>query len=246
MPRNGAALRFPIESELAGRISVPSYYDPSGDEKVSDGNLESGFLAGGLPCGAITEICGPTSSDRTSLLLSVFASRTLAAEVCALIDGGDAFDPNSARATGVQLDRLLWVRCQNLDQALRATDLVLHAGGFGLVALDLGDIPPETVNSVSPSVWFRFRRAVAHTPTRFLVLEQEPHAGSSASLVLRMEAEATYWSQAANGRQDWVPDPHARLFAGSCWRSEVMRSRGHRVVGTRFNSSTAAIGAGGI
>ena len=91
------------------------------------------------------------------------------------------------------LKQLLWVRCRNIDQALRATDLVLHGGGFGLVALDLGDIPPEVVRYVPLNVWFRFRRAVEHTPTIFLVLEQEPHAKTCASLVLRMETEAAHW-----------------------------------------------------
>lgn len=242
MLRNIAVLRSQIESSLAGRINAPfSPCNSKAEQKALAGNPEVDLLARGLPRGAVAEICGATSSGRTSLLLAAIASGTGGGEVCALIDGSDTFDPFSASAAGVQLDQLLWVRCQNIDQALRATDLVLHAGGFGLVALDLGDISPETVNYVSPSVWFRFRRAVEHTPTIFLVLEQEPHAGSSASLILRMETEATHWLQAANGRQDWVPQPHARLFAGSCWRSEVVRSRGHRVMATSFNSSTGAL-----
>ena len=235
MPRNATALRFQIESSLAGRINAPfSYCDSPVEEKVSAGSREADSLSGGLPRGAITEICGPTSSGRTSLLLAALALRTLAAEACAFIDGRDAFDPYSAQASGVRLDQLLWVRCQNIDQALRATDLVLHAGGFGFVALDLGDIAPEIVNYVSPSVWFRFRRAVEHTPTIFLVLEQEPHAKSCASLVLRMEAETAHWSKTANGGQDFVPAPQGRLFAGSCLRAEVVRSRGQPVTERPF------------
>ena len=242
MPRNATALRFQIESGLAGRISAPfEYCDSSVEEKVSAGNPDADSLSGGLPRGAITEICGPTSSGRTSLLLAALASRTLAAEACAFIDGRDAFDPYSAQATGVRLDQLLWVRCQNIDQALRATDLVLHAGGFGLVVLDLGDIAPEIVNCVSPSVWFRFRRAVEHTPTIFLVLEQEPHAKSCASLVLRMEAETAHWSKAANDGQDLVPAPHGRLFASSCLRVEVVRSRGQPVTGQRSGPGASAV-----
>ena len=194
MARNLSALRSQVESALAGRIPAPfTYGDSKTVETVSAGIPEADRLTGGLPRGGITEICGPSCSGRTSLLMSALASRTAEAEACAFIDGRDAFDPYSAEATGVQLKQLLWVRCRNIDQALRATDLVLHAGGFGLVALDLGDIPPEVVRYVPLNVWFRFRRAVEHTPTIFLVLEQEPHAKTCASLVLRMETEAAHW-----------------------------------------------------
>ena len=246
MLRNIAVLRSQIESSLAGRINAPfSPCNSKPEQKALAGNPEVDLLARGLARGAVAEICGVTSSGRTSQLFGALAAHTGASEVCALIDGSDTFDPFSASAAGMQLDQLLWVRCQNIDQALRATDLVLHAGGFGLVALDLGDISPEIVNYVSPSVWFRFRRAVEHTPTIFLVLEQEPHAGSSASLVLRMEAGGAHWSKAAGEQQDFVASqPHACLFTGSHLRAEVVRSRGHRGMGTRFNFQHASLAAG--
>jgi hypothetical protein len=160
------------------------------------------------------------------LLMSVLASRTTQDEACAFIDGRDAFDPYSAEGTGVRLEQLLWVRCRNIDQALRATDLVLHGGGFGMVILDLGDIPPQVVRHVPLTVWFRFRRAVEHTPTIFLVLEQEPHAKTCASLILRMETEESHWVKVAPERRDSVRHPHACLFAGSLLRAEMVRSRG--------------------
>ena len=124
----------------------------------------------------------------------------------------------------MQLKQLMWVRCRNVDQALRATDLILHGGGFGLVALDLGDIPPEVVRHVPLHVWFRFRRAVQDTPVKFLLLEQEPHAKTCASLVLRMETEAAHWVKAAQNNQDFVRHPYARLFSGSLLRAEVVGS----------------------
>ncbi|MGO8793120.1 MAG: hypothetical protein ACLQVL_37895 [Terriglobia bacterium] len=227
MARNLTAVRSQIESALAGRIPAPFTYNNSNAvETVSAGIPEADGLTGGLPRGGITEICGPSCSGRTSLLMSALASRTAEAEACAFIDGRDAFDPYSAEGTGVQLKQLLWVRCRNIDQALRATDLVLHGGGFGLVALDLSDIPPEVVRYVPPNVWFRFRRAVEHTPTIFLVLEQEPHAKTCASLVLRMETEAAHWVKAPQNNQDFVRHPYACLFSGSLLRAEVVRSRG--------------------
>jgi hypothetical protein len=234
MARNLSALRSQIESALAGRIPAPfTYRDRKIVETVPAGIPEIDSLTGGLPRGGLTEICGPSCSGRTSLLISALASRTADAEVCAFIDGRDAFDPHAAEAAGVKLSQVLWVRCRNIDQALRSTDLLLQGGGFGLVVLDLGDIPAETVRYVPLNVWFRFRRAVEDTPTIFLVLEQEPHAKTCASLVLRMGTEAARWSQACwDHSRDSFPDvleieqgPHARLFDGSLLRAEVASSR---------------------
>ena len=227
MARNINAMRSQVESALAGHIPAPFTSGNSNPvETVSAGIPETDGLTGGLPRGGITEICGPSCSGRTSLLMSVLASRTAQDEACAFIDGRDAFDPYSAEETGVRLEQLLWVRCRNIDQALRTTDLALHGGGFGLVVLDLGDIPPEVVRYVPLTVWFRFRRAVEHTPTIFLVLEQEPHAKTCASLVLRMETEAAHWVKTAQDFHGFVRHPHACLFAGSLLRTEMVRSRG--------------------
>jgi recombination protein RecA len=221
-----AALRLQMETALAGRVVAPfAYRDRKVVETVSAGVAEIDSLTGGLPRGSLTEICGPSCSGRTSLLISVLASRTAHAEACAFIDGRDAFDPHSAAAAGVELGQLLWVRCRNIEQALHATDLLLQGGGFGLVVLDLGDIPAETVRDVPLNVWFRFRRAVEDTTTIFVVVEQEPHAKTCASLVLRMEAEAEHWSKAVRGEEGLIREAHARLFDGSSIRAGVVRSR---------------------
>ena len=87
---------------------------------------------------------------------------------------------------------LLWVRCRNMEQSLRATDLVLQGGGFGFIAVDLSDISPRLVRHVPLDSWFRFRRAVEDTPTVLVLLEQESNAKSCASLGLRMEAEGLH------------------------------------------------------
>src|ERR1039457_2033406 len=68
-------------------------------------------MAGGLPQGGLTEVYGPASSGRTSLMLAAMAQSTGHENVCALVDARDAFDPASAAAVGVRLERLLWVRC---------------------------------------------------------------------------------------------------------------------------------------
>jgi recombination protein RecA len=227
MTRDFSALRIQMESALAGRVMAPfTYRDRSIADTVPTGISEIDSSTGGLPRGGLTEICGPRSSGRTSLLVSALASRTANAEVCALIDARDAFDPHSAQTAGVALDQLLWVRCRNIDQALRSADLLLQSGGFGMVALDLGDIARETVRYIPLNVWFRFRRAVEDTPTILVVIEQEPHAKTCASLVLHMDREAARWSAARHGAShEFLPSPHTFLFEGCLIRAGRARSR---------------------
>ena len=80
-------------------------------EMVSSGIREIDELTGGLPRGCLSEICGPASSGRTSVLLAALAAATRRQEVCALVDTTDALDAVSAAAAGVELERLLWIRC---------------------------------------------------------------------------------------------------------------------------------------
>ncbi|HUA00203.1 MAG TPA: hypothetical protein VMB02_07730 [Candidatus Aquilonibacter sp.] len=224
MRSKAATLRFQVESALAGRLPSPfEYHDRRIVETVSAGIPGIDDLTGGLPRGSLTEICGPPCSGRTSFLISTLASRTAASEVCALVDARDAFDPRSAQTAGVKLDQLVWVRCHNVDQALRATDLLIQGGGFGLIALDLCDAPPRLVRSVPLPVWFRFRRAVEYTPTILLVLDQESNAKSCASLVLRLRTEETWWSQTSDA--DAAAWPHSPGLLLDGWKSCAERIR---------------------
>ncbi|MGD0909018.1 MAG: hypothetical protein ABSA96_15660, partial [Candidatus Acidiferrales bacterium] len=241
MAANLATLRAQVELALAGRVVSPfTFYDRKIVESVSTGISEVDALVGGLPRGGLTEICGPPCSGRTSLLFSALGARTTHAEACALIDGSDAFDPHSGEAAGIDLKRLLWVRCHTLEQSFRATDFLLQAGGFGFIALDLSDIPRELVHRVPLDTWFRFRRAVEGTPTILLVLEQEPHAKTCASLILRMEAERARWkstltSTHVSGLVPAFPGyPFSRLLDGSKVRAEIIRSRTHQGIKTNF------------
>ena len=231
MPTSLATLRSKMESDLRGRVPSPfTYRDRNVFALVPTGIPEIDALIGGLPRGAMTEICGTACSGRTSLLLSALASRTAEGEVCALVDARDSFDPLTAHAAGVALRRLLWVRCQNLDQALQAADLLIQSGGFGLVAVDLTDVPSRTVRQVPLNAWFRFRRAVEDTPTILMLLEEESHAKTCASLVLRLQAQSAHWSQPANTHGSnslgkFLAPPFARLLQGFPVQSEVVRSR---------------------
>jgi recombination protein RecA len=224
-----ALLRSEVEAALAGRVAAPfTYRDRKVVESVSTGIPEIDLLAGGLPRGSLTEICGPPCSGHMSVLLAALAARTAQPEACALVDGRDAFDPQCAEAAGVRLKHLLWVRCGNIDHALRAADLLLQGGGFGLVALDLSDIPPETVRHVPLHAWFRFRRTVENTPTILLLLEQEANAKTCASVVLRLGMNAALWSATAEekaGGPEGIAHPWATLLDGFEVRAELVRSR---------------------
>lgn len=187
-----AALRHQLEAAIGGTLAIAPRPEP---ELLPTGIREVDARAGGLPRGALTEICGPASSGRTSLMLSIMARATELGEICALIDTSGAFDPASAASVGVHLDRVLWVRCGgNAETALKAADLIVQGGGFGLVAMDSGNTPPEVARRVSMTSWFRLRRAVEHTRTVLVAVEREPHAKSCASLVLELRRAETRWS----------------------------------------------------
>jgi|SRR5882724_1760591 len=196
--KTAAALRLEVESALAGRVVAPfQFRERRLVETAPTGVAEVDALTGGLPRGGLTEIFGPVGVGKTSLLMAALAERTAAAEACALVDARDAFDPETAEAAGVQLKRLLWVRCREIAQAMRATDLLIQGGGLGMIAVDLSDIAPRVVRHVPLNVWFRWRRAVEETRTILVVMEQESNAKTCASLVLRMESEATRWASTA-------------------------------------------------
>lgn len=224
MSSKASALRLQVESALTARVSSPFQHREPLVDTVSAGIPSVDMVTGGLPRGSLTEIYGPPCSGKTSLLISALASRTAASEVCALVDGCDGFDPHSAEAAGVSLKQLLWVRCRNVDQALRSTDLLIQGGGFGLIALDLGDTPPHIVRYVPLQVWFRFRRAVESTPTILVLLEQESNAKTCASLVLELRAQKTRWLQTSGSEEISLPHSPACLLGGWKSHAEIIRS----------------------
>jgi hypothetical protein len=181
-------LRARLESALGERIPSPfTDVERRVLENVPTGIASLDALTGGLPRGAITEIFGPSSSGRTSAMISILAEATASDEVCALVDGNDAFDPKSAAEAGVELNRLLWVRCHKLEQVLKTTDLLLQGGGFGRVVMDLTDLPLSHVRSIPLASWFRFQRTIERTPTALVVMSSQSVVGSAAALVLQMK-----------------------------------------------------------
>jgi len=227
MSSKAAALRLHVESTLAARVPNPfQYHARPIVETVTAGIPPVDLFTGGLPRGSLTEIYGPPCSGKTSVLISALAVRTAESEVCALVDARDAFDPHSAEEAGVRLKQLLWVRCRNVDQALRAADLLIQGGGFGLIALDLSDTPPRVVRHVPLNVWFRLRKAVESTPTVLIVLGQESNAGTCASLILKLRTQEAHWSQTSRSTgQVSQAHPPGCLLAG--WKGHVEIIRSH-------------------
>jgi recombination protein RecA len=269
---SAAILRQQIEAALAHRIPsalspAPRVIRPTARTGVSPLDLA---LSGGLPLGALTELAGPECSGRTSLALSFVAGLTRLGQVSAWVDVSDTLHPESAAAAGIDLTRLLWIRCgtdaeqlplpgfaentpelcaqrsdapavgiaasrpmpirvdprcaepqpairkknreavpvtklqtltssssawavkrpraareySRLDQALRATDLLLNAGGFAAIVLDMGSIAPEFALRVPLATWFRYRAAAERTQASVLLLTQQACTKSSAGLLL--------------------------------------------------------------
>jgi hypothetical protein len=109
-----------------------------------------------------------------------------------------------------------------LGQMLKVTDLLLQSNGFGMIALDLGDVPVQSARRIPLASWFRFRRAVEHTPTTLLVLEQQPIAGSCSSMLLRVSAVR---SQRSGNRLLHSELPHSELLDQFEITAELSRSR---------------------
>lgn len=261
--------RIPSALSPLPRVSYPVM--PTGIREIDS------LLHGGLPVGAISEIVGPECSGRTSLALTFVAGMTQAGKVCAWVDVSDTLHPESAAAIGVDLSRLLWIRCgrpsaaaplphmaekppkpkpvlpqaggshprmevkglshavsdllssavtaprcaealhkprteskqprpqltqfptphkktvptrkswSRLEQGLRVTDLLLQAGGFSCIVLDLGSLNAEYALRVPLATWFRFRAAAERLQSNVLLLTQHACSRNSAGLVLRLD-----------------------------------------------------------
>ena len=197
-----ATIRLQIETKLANRIpaalglkikQAPELF-PTGISEVD------AILGGGIPRGSITEVSGTASTGKTSFGLSTIAAITESGAACAWVDVSDSLSPESAAAASVVLKRLLWLRTTSerkqrvtdkpwsrLEQALKATDLLLQAGGFAAIVLDMSDVLPQHTSRIPLATWYRFRLAAEQARTALIFLTQAPCASSCATLVLRCE-----------------------------------------------------------
>jgi len=153
-------------------------------------------LGGGWPAASLAELCGRRSAGRTSILHATLAAAITREQTVALIDTAGAFDPRTAQAAGVTLNRLLWFRLgggphraageearAGVHLGLQAADILIAAGGFGLVVLDFG----EQVPRASTAAWLRLRHTAERQGTTALVVALARGAGAAATtaVVLR-------------------------------------------------------------
>jgi recombination protein RecA len=191
-------------------------------------------LRGGLPRGQLCELTGPRSSGRTTVLLQLIGAATQRGEIAALVDTCDRLDVNSAVAAGIDLGRLLWIRGAGthqghrqrppqpvardliewtVDRALKALNLVLQAGGFGVVAIDFADIPPATLTRLPFTTWMRVQRAIEGSDTACVLVTPEPLARSAGGLTLSLTGRPAWMGEADRSRRLARLDIAARVVS---------------------------------
>jgi hypothetical protein len=236
-----------------------------------------GVLAGGLPRGQMSEIVGARSSGCTSVMHAVMTVATTRGELVALIDALDRFDPSSA--AHMNFSQVLWVRGEDvppvrfgidpgwqpsragtdrssvsygraLDQAVKAFNLVLQAGGFGLVILDVADVPMEAIRRLPYTTWFRLQRVVEGSETASVLVVPEPIGRSTGGVTVKLETarepqagrpDFSFHDAVRASRRPFLPSkampdrpapgavaglwagplPHARRFCGLAARAAV-------------------------
>jgi recombination protein RecA len=164
-------------------------------------------LAGGLPRGQLSEIVGPRSSGRLALAVSAMAAATARGEAVALVDPLDMFDPVSASASGIDFQRVLWVRgdacgssrvslsCEYgtlqkaVDRGIKALNIILQAGGFGLVVIDLAEVASQAIGRLPYTTWLRLARVIEGSDTACLLLGSAAIAKSARGASVRLDGK---------------------------------------------------------
>jgi RecA DNA recombination protein len=189
-----SAARAGLESLLRGKkldrtlTSSRPWAEPDEVASTGDPRLDR-MLRGGLRRGHLSEIVGARSSGRTTVLYQLLAAATSRGEVVALIDATDRFDPVSASGTGIDLSRLLWVReTGEAPRALKAMNLVLQAGGFGVVAFDLADVPAMAIRQFPYTTWMRIARVIEGSQTVAVLLGSDRTARSPGGVTIALAA----------------------------------------------------------
>jgi recombination protein RecA len=222
-----AARRAELESLLRARkldltLTSAAPWASAGRDVASTGLAAlDQALGGGVARGHLSEIVGPRSSGRTSVLCRLFAAAADRGEATALIDTCDRFDPASADAAGLDLSKLLWVReTGDAPRALKAMNLVLQAGGFGVVAFDVADVHAMALRQFPYTTWMRMARAIEGGQTVAVIVAAERLARSPGGVTIALDAQ---------------PDAPRARWSGTSDRARFLRALDvqPRVVGGR-------------
>jgi recA bacterial DNA recombination protein len=190
------------------------------DRRLSSGLAPlDALIDGGIPRGRISEITGRAGSGKTSIAASFAAFATRRGEVAAWLDSSGSFDPESMAAAGVELRRMLWasMKTSSSSQMARATlshrrfaagplarhqsaivkaaELVLEAGGFGLVVVDFGEAPRALTYASS----LRIARAAERSGAAVIAIAPWRMCGTFAALSIAASRAETSFSRLAPG-----------------------------------------------
>jgi len=149
------------------------------------------LFTGGIPRGRISEIIGNQSSGRTSLAASFMASATQKGEVAGLVDFTYSFDPLTMSQAGIDLSKILWVHPADFKKTLRAAELILEAGGFGLLVVDWG----FENRSLKQSSALRLARWAERSGSAVLFLGPHRMCGTFSALALRLNRNSCLFSR---------------------------------------------------
>ena len=223
--------RADIESLLRARkldvtlTSVAPWRAAAPDEMAPTGIVGlDRALGGGLRRGHMSEIIGPRSSGRTTVSCQALITAASRGEIVALIDPFDRFDPVSAAAAGLQLSRLLWVRDAGgggtpalhqhvAGRAVKGMNLVLQAGGFGLVILDLADASAPMLRQFPFTTWLRLARTIEGSQTVAVVMAADHLARSPGGVTIALQGSAEWTGASPRARLLRRIDPQPRVVA---------------------------------
>ena len=139
------------------------------------------LLGGGLPKGSITQLIVPHISAGAALVLHAIIEAMHEHSQCvALIDGKNSFEPST------DFPLLLWIRCKNAVQALKATDLVLRDNNLPFSILDFKQNPEAELRKIPGTIWYRFQRIIEENQSTLLAITRSPLV-SSAQINIALE-----------------------------------------------------------
>lgn len=194
----------------------------AGEELLAETGWEllDARLGGGLRRGHLSEVIGPRSSGRSALVCRIAAAAARRGEVVALVDTDDRFDPASAAGAGLDLARLLWIRERgDASRAVKALNLILQAGNFGVVMFDLGDVRSAGLRQFPHTTWMRLARVIEGSQTVALLVAAEHIARSPGGVTIALEPDA-------GGSGEWMGNSaRARRLSGLVLRPRVISAR---------------------
>ena len=184
-------------------------------ERVPTGVGVFDEIAGGLVRGGICEFFGNRGSGKRSVVLSLLQKMTEENRICAVVDTSNSFDPVSAEETGINLDKIFWIRCDDDPQkAVLAADYLIQSRLFRAIWLDMSLCERSFLDRMPNSYWFRFKVGMKDCPGHLLVTLEEGRMRSACH-------QSIYVSKRDNG---WEGDSNFRVMRNGRVDLEAVRN----------------------